>query len=374
MEAEAYPQEVLAEQEPRYLRRQKPLEIKRRKFGKKAWKGYLRWPAIAVAAVAALVAMYLASHFLLTSPSMSLLHPGQVELAGNKYVSRAAVLEIFSADRGRSVLLIPLEERRRQLETLPWVEQAVVRRALPNRIEVELVERVPVAFLRQGSDLALADAHGVILDRPVEGDFHFAVVTGINAAMPADARERRMQMYSSFLHGIDAARAGASEMVSEVEVQDVTDLKATLQGLPPVGGKPGGPNPAWTEADGPLLVHFGDRDFQARYQTLLDNLGQWRATAGRVESVDLRFDREVVVNPEEHLPAPRMAAVAAASASGTVGHIGTGHGAMPTAKPVAAHITAKPATGRTSKASKASKASAAKASSSKPSPNKGHDQ
>ncbi len=299
---------------------------------------------------------------------MSLLHPGQVELAGNKYVSRAAVLEIFSGDRGRSVLLIPLEERRRQLETLAWVEQAVVRRALPNRIEVELVERVPVAFLRQGSDLALADAHGVILDRPVEGDFHFPVVTGINAAMPADARERRMQMYSSFLHGIDAARPGASEMVSEVEVQDVTDLKATLQGLPPAGGKLAGPNPAWTEADGPLFVHFGDRDFQARYQTLLDNLGQWRATAGRVESVDLRFDREVVVNPEEHLPAARMAAVAGVSARGTVGHIGTGRGAAPTAKPLAAHVGAKPAT------SKTSKANAAKASSSRSAANKGHDQ
>lgn len=243
-----------------------------------------------------------------------------------------------------------------------------MRRALPNRIEVELVERVPVTFLRQGSDLDLADAHGVILDRPAEGDFHFPVVTGINAAMPADARERRMQMYSAFLHGIDAARPGASEMVSEVEVQDVTDLKATLQGLPPAGGKLPGPNPAWTEADGPLFVHFGDRDFQARYQTLLDNLGQWRATAGRVESVDLRFDREVVVNPEEHLPAARTAAIAsAASPGGAAGHNGTENRGTPTARPVAAHVAPKSATG------KPAKTKPAKPSSSKAAANKGHD-
>ncbi len=44
MEAEAYPQEVLAEQEPRYLRRQKPLEIKRRKFGEESVEGL---PAVA---------------------------------------------------------------------------------------------------------------------------------------------------------------------------------------------------------------------------------------------------------------------------------------------------------------------------------------
>ena len=353
MEAEPYPQEVLAEQEPRYLRRQRPLEIKRRKFGKKAWKGYLKVPAIAAMVLTALVAVYLASHFLLTSPSMALQHSAQVELAGNKYVSRTAVLEIFSSDRGRSALRIPLEERRKQLEALPWVEQVVVRRALPNRIEVELVERVPVAFLRQGNELALADAHGVILDRPVEGEFHFPVVTGINAVMPEDARDRRMQMFASFLHGIDAARTGASEMVSEVDVQDATDLKATLQGLPPAGGTLAGENPAWSEADGPLLVYFGDRDFQQRYQTLLDNLGQWRATAGRVESVDLRFDREVVVNPEEHAP------VAARP-------IGTR-----LATPVAAHVAAKPVASRPTKPN-ATKRSNTKASSGKPNTSKGH--
>ena len=45
-------------------------------------------------------------------------------------------------------------------------------------------------------------------------------------------------------------------------------------------------------------MHFGDSDFEGKYRTLLDNIGQWRATAGRVESVDLRFSREAVVNPE----------------------------------------------------------------------------
>ena len=35
------PQEALADEEPKYLRRQKPVEIKRRKFGRKAWTMYL---------------------------------------------------------------------------------------------------------------------------------------------------------------------------------------------------------------------------------------------------------------------------------------------------------------------------------------------
>lgn len=310
MDADAYPQEVLAEEEPRYLRRQKPLEIKRRKFGKKAWKTYLRAAAITGASVLGLAAVYTVGNFLWTSPQMALLHPEQVELSGNHYVSRADVLEIFAVDHGKSVLRIPLEERRKQIEALPWVEQATVRRALPNKIEVEMVERVPIAFLRQGSDMALMDVHGVILSRPLEGNFHFPVVTGLTAAIPEEEREKRMQTLSGFLAQIESVRPGAADLVSEVDLSEADDLKATLAGLPTIGGAPG--NLAAQSPDGPLLVHFGDGDFETRYETLLDNISQWRATAGRVESVDLRFSREVVVNSELHT-APGKAQPAAAN-------------------------------------------------------------
>lgn len=246
--------------------------------------------------------LYATGIFLLTSPELALFHPEQVELNGAHYVSRPAALEVFSADRGQSVLRIPLAERRRQLEALPWVEKATVRRALPNRIEVELVERSPIAFLREETDLALIDGHGVILERPLEGNFHFPVVSGIRAAMSLEERERRMQLFSGFLGQIEATRTGASELVSEVDLSDARDLQATLSGLPTArqtkSANPAAEAFASSPLDPLLLVHFGDRDFQSRYQTLLDNIGQWRATAGRVDSVDLRFDREVVVNPD----------------------------------------------------------------------------
>jgi cell division protein FtsQ len=294
MDADTYPQEVLADEEPRYLRRQKPLEIKRRKFGRKAWMTYLRvamWAAIATAGV---WLSYVTGHFLLASPEMALVHPEQVELAGNHYVQRASVLAIFSADRGHSVLRIPLTQRRRQLEAIPWIEQATVRRALPNKIEIEITERTPVAFLRQGSDLGLVDIHGVILERPLKGSFHFPVITGISGDVPLDDREKRMQMFAGFTQQAESARPRAMEQVSEVDLADANDLRATITGLP--GGNSGNTLPG--QADAPVLVHFGDGDFQAKYRTLLEDFAMWRAKAGRVESVDLRFNGQAVVNPD----------------------------------------------------------------------------
>ncbi|MFZ3215494.1 MAG: FtsQ-type POTRA domain-containing protein [Candidatus Acidiferrales bacterium] len=299
MDADAYPQEVLADEEPKYLRRQKPLEIKRRKFGKKAWKTYLRVIFWSVLATAGAAAAFFVGHFLLSSPEMALIHSDQVQLTGNQYVPRGRVLEIFAADRNRSVLRIPLAERRRQLETIPWVEQATVRRALPNCVEVEITERTPIAFLRDGSELALVDVHGMILDRPLKGNFHFPVVTGMSAEMPLEDRAERMQMFAGFTEQVEAARSGAMEQVSEVDLTEAKDLRATISGLQ-VGNSSGGAaaNDAWGNSDAPIAVHFGDSDFQNKYMTVLNDIGQWRAAAGRVESVDLRFNGEAVVNPD----------------------------------------------------------------------------
>jgi cell division protein FtsQ len=294
------------------------LEIKRRKFGRKAWKTYLRVTfGVGVGIVSVCVA-YACGHFLLASRQMALVHPEQVELAGNHYVSRATILGIFKADQGRSVLRIPLNERRRQIEAIPWVAEALVRRALPNNIEVEITERTPIAFLRQGSDLALVDIHGVILERPLKANFHFPVVTGVREDMTSEERERRMQLFAGFTQQVESTHAGAMERVSEVDLSDASDLRATLSGLntdQPFGGsistqssKASAAHP--DNVDSPVLVHFGDNDFVAKYRTLLDDIGQWRAKTGRVESVDLRFSGEAVVNPETP-PVPPVSRVTA---------------------------------------------------------------
>jgi cell division protein FtsQ len=316
MDADAFPQEVLADEEPKYLRRQKPLEIKRRKFGKRAWKTYARvalWTCVGL--VGAGIA-YAVADFLLASREMALIHPEQVEVSADHgeqlhYVAPAVIRGAFIADRNRSVLRIPLDARRRQLESIPWVEEATVRRALPNKIEVEIKERTPVAFLRQGADMALVDAHGVILERPLEGNFEFPVVTGIRADMAADDREKRMQLFSGFLQQVETARAGSVKQVSEVDLSDANDLRAMITGLQP-GSSAGAADAAgsWSQADAPLLVHFGDGDFQTKFTNLLENIGKWRATAGRLESLDLRFNGEAVANPDTSVaskqPAPKQ--------------------------------------------------------------------
>lgn len=285
-EADSYRPELLPDDEPRYLRRQRPVEIRRKKFSGRTWSFYRRILVISVVGAVGVTAGVFVGRFFLYSPQVLLLKPDQIELTGNHIVGREAVLDKFYHDRGQSVLRIPLNARRSAIEELPWVESASVQRILPNRIRVELTERTPVAFLRNATELALIDAHGVILDRPRGEELQFPVVTGLSENMPRDERERRMQTYQEFMKNIDLVRSGSSEHVSEVDLSNPRDLRVVMTGL----ARPNDPQA--------VTVHFGSGDFTGKYRMLVENFVQWQANAGHVQSIDLQYSRQVVVNPD----------------------------------------------------------------------------
>ena len=285
-DADSYRPDLLQEDEPRYLRRQKPVEIRRKKFAGRSASFYRRAFVFGVIGTALITAAVLAGDFLYHSPQVALLKPDQVELSGNHVVSRDAVLQQFARDRGHSVLSIPLNARRSALEELSWVESASVQRILPNRIRVEITERTPVAFLRNGTELALIDAHGVILDRPRGEDFQFPIVTGLSDNMPREERGRRMQTYQDFVKDIDEVRAGSSDRVSEIDLSNARDLRAVMTGV-------ASPNDSQA-----VSIQFGLNDFAGKYRLIVDNFAQWQASNGRVRSIDLQYSRQVILNTD----------------------------------------------------------------------------
>jgi len=124
---EPYRPELVADEEPRYLRRQKPVEIRRKKFSGKTWPFYRRvflWTVIGAVTVARRGFTRCAMRC--TRRKCSWVKPDQIEVAGNHIVPREEVLKLFVHDRNRSVLRIPLDDRRAQIQELAWVEEASV--------------------------------------------------------------------------------------------------------------------------------------------------------------------------------------------------------------------------------------------------------
>ena len=285
-DAEAYRPELVENDEPRYLRRQKPVEIRRKKFGGKNLARYRTIFNIVLISAGCGAVTYVAGNFLLHSPKVLLLKPEQVEVTGNRIVSREAVLAPFYKDRGHSVLRIPLDTRRADVEKISWVQSASVQRILPNRIRIDISERTPVAFVRNGSEIALIDEFGKILDRPRGEDFHFPIVTGLADTMTDADRQKRVQTFQEFLKDADLVRPGSSDHVSEIDLGNPRDLRVVMAGFPGANA---------TQA---VTIHFGSSEFTGKYRMLVDNFAQWQSNAGCVQSVDLQYARQVVLNPD----------------------------------------------------------------------------
>jgi hypothetical protein len=100
-----------------------------------------------------------------------------------------------------------------------------------------------------------------------------------------------MGTYTEFMKDIDLVRPGSSDRVSEIELGNPRDLRAVLTGLG--GGQ---------DADA-VTVHFGREDFTGKYRMLVENFSQWQANAGKVQSIDLQYSRQVVVNPDNSVVA-----------------------------------------------------------------------
>ena len=225
-----------------------------------------------------------------------------IQISGNNHLTRAQLLSVFGEDVDRNILTIPMSARRAELEALPWVEHATVMRLLPNTVRVAIVERTPVAFMRQGGTIGLVDAHGVLLDLAPElaadHAYSFPVVTGLSESDPVDTRAARMRIYLKFTGDLDSGGEKISTKLSEIDLTDPEDVKALIP-----------------DAGTDVLVHFGDDDFLARYQKYVQNLPEWKVKYPKLASADMRYDREVVLEMAPGAAVPIAGAEAAAATS-----------------------------------------------------------
>ncbi|ADV81753.1 cell division protein FtsQ/DivIB [Terriglobus saanensis] len=247
-----------------------------------------KWGRIAAGSALALflggmgAAVWTTSRFLMHDEHFLIPSSQAIEIDGNSHVSRAQMLSVFGEDVDRNIFHVPLAERRTELETMPWVEHASVMRLLPNRIRVHVVERTPVAFVRQGGTIGMVDVHGVLLNLPADSpgnpNYSFPVVTGISSQEPLSTRAPRMKLYTRFIQELDGGDAKLSGQLSEVDLSDPEDVKALIP-----------------DHNTEVLVHFGEENFLDRFHRMQEHMPEWRQQYPRLASVDMRYERQVVL-------------------------------------------------------------------------------
>lgn len=164
-----------------------------------------------------------------------------IRVSGVHNASQSRIMAVFERDRGRSLYSLDPEKRRLQLRSIDWVRDAMVRRVWPNRIEVEIFERVPVAFIRVADGatgdfnnpvkfrLMLIDTEGVML--PVQGAVPqtLPLLTGIRDDSDVESRRQQVDMMRRVLRALRQYKS----KILEVDVSRPDDIRVTCA----VGGQ-----------------------------------------------------------------------------------------------------------------------------------------
>ncbi|MGP0018563.1 MAG: FtsQ-type POTRA domain-containing protein [Candidatus Sulfotelmatobacter sp.] len=287
------------DEESPFLRGQKRVSARRSSLPRKT-ASRLLWACIAVAilCVAAIAAAGLYEYgerswrFRVDSSD-------NIEIIGTQNVTKAQIMEVMGADIGRNIFFVPLVQQKAQLEQIPWVESASVMRFVPNRLKVEIHERTPVAFARVGPRISLIDAGGTLMELPPKHRYSFPVILGMNPGEPLSTRAPRMKAYNELVRDLDSSGARYSQDLSEVDLSDLENLKVRSN------------DPA-----GDVLIELGSSEYLKRYQTYVSHVQQWRQQFQKLESVNLRYDNQVIVNPE--MQGARQTALAASAAKAAV--------------------------------------------------------
>lgn len=289
-----------SEQESPFLRAQKRVSVRRGSLPRKT-AHRLKWTALAAAlllliAIVGGMAMQYGAH----SWRFTIGSSDNIEIDGNHNVSRAQIMDVLGGDIGRNIFFVPLGLRQKQLQQISWVKSASVMRFLPDRLQVQITERTPVAFARIGSHISLIDADGVVMDLPASGhhQYSFPVIVGMGEAEPLSTRSARMDIYTQLIQDLDSSGARYSQDLSEVDLSDPEDVKVMVN-----------------DPSGAVLVHLGSGNFLARYKIYVTHVAEWRQQFQKLDSVDLRYDRQIIVNPDSSLLAQKPLSGPAARAA-----------------------------------------------------------
>lgn len=270
------------ESEPQFLRATKRVPVRKGSVTRKT-ANRLRIIVIAAGTISVCAAVTIGLyHYATTSWRFRIESSDDIQTTGLQSVSRTQVMEVMGSDIGRNIFRVSLDDRRKQLEEIPWVESATLMRLLPDRLRINVTERKPIAFVRLRSKIALIDANGVVMDMlphsPTKYSFPVVATTGDE---PVSTLAARMKIYSVVIKELDSDGANYSKDLSEVDLTDPDDAKITVE-----------------DPNGALIIHLGSANYLDRYKIYVRHIAEWRQQFNKLESVDLRFNGQVIVNAD----------------------------------------------------------------------------
>jgi len=176
---------------------------------------------IGVALIGSLWGLERGSRLLLTPP----LWVEKIEVRECQRMDRQQILDAASIPPQAPILKLDLKEIAQRVESLPWVRSCEVRRILPDKLSLRIVERRPAALIHIGR-LWYVDEDGTPFKEPSPGEtLDYPVLTGWeDQGWKKGEGEELIQEALGFLREVRNYPHLTQEGVSEIHLNEIGEL------------------------------------------------------------------------------------------------------------------------------------------------------
>jgi cell division protein FtsQ len=221
--------------------------------------------------------------------------PPAIEIAGVRNASLRGIMEVFAQDRGNSLFRLDPAERKARIDELPWVKSATVRRIWPNRVAVEIVERVPVAFIQAPAGITgsmenpvayrpmLIDEDGEILGIKTQQALALPLLKGVRIQDAREMRRARVRLMARVMHDLAPYRDRIPEI--DVSAAPAVNIAYEIQGVT-------------------VILYLGDTAWRDRLDYFSRNADSIRHVLKDQAVLDLSMDQRVILKSLPEPPKP----------------------------------------------------------------------
>lgn len=178
---------------------------------------------------------------------------------------------------GRNIFTVDLENMETFIrESSPQLERVEVRRIPPDRLEIDVVPREPVAFIGSRGGLVIDKEAVVLAKGRVPGNL--VEIKGIRFFFTTPSRGERvenemLEKALMLLGGLRERRLTGQYGVEYIDISDKNNIQLGIRGI---------------------KVKMGSDDFSRKINKLKEILEDPDVKPGRIDYIDLRFDTAVI--------------------------------------------------------------------------------
>ena len=201
-------------------------------------------------------------------------------------ISRAAgALETdgsLQVNMGRNIFDIDIASLASRIEeSYPAIKKAVVRRILPNRLEIDIIPRLPIAKIKDRRGYFPVDETGMVLSMDIKSGKAVPVIIGFSMWRRPTTGERltnkRLENTVRLIDAINETSVSRDYGITTIEASNYRNLSFHL--------------------DNGIEVKIGGEDFPGRLRKLKETLAERDLDKDNIKYIDLRF-KDVVIGPK----------------------------------------------------------------------------